>query len=148
MTVMHKFYCFCAVTDNIRLQNKRFNAYGLHWDKHMSGDGGWLNTRNVLVSSAFCFNTKHQHQDQHRLSHRKSSAPWRKAGWKCEVGGDTSPPKPTQDAGSSMSYMWIDGVSETFHHRPLFLSLAGLLDQAEAPGADLTSSAAPGPRDF
>lgn len=30
----------------------------------------------------------------------------------------------------------------------LFLSLAGLLDRAEAPGANLTSSSASGPRDF
>lgn len=66
---------------------------------------------------------KHQHRDKHRLSHRKSSAlgkcwveMW--GGWRW---GDTNPHllfQLAQDAGSSMSYMWIRGVSETFHHRP------------------------------
>lgn len=40
-----------------------------------------------------------------------------------------------QDAGSSMSYMRIRGVSaRPFIIALLFLSLAGLLEQAEAPG--------------
>lgn len=40
------------------------------------------------------------------------------------------------------------GSARPFIIALLFLSLAGLSDRAEAPGADVTSSAASGPRDF
>lgn len=70
---------------------------------------------------------KHQHRDEHRLSHRKEQCTLGKKTkrWvvseeveECFVFFHPSLSQLAQDAGSSMSYMRIRGVSETFHHRP------------------------------
>lgn len=54
-----------------------------------------------------------------------------------------------QDAGSSMSRIWIQGGQRDLSSSPFcFSALQDSLDRAEAPGADVTSSAVSGPRDF
>lgn len=104
----------------------------------LSGDGGsnisWFLQHSALIP-------KHQHQDEHRLLHRKSSALW---GQKMLCGNmrrwGTPPPLnwhkmqalPCRTCG-------FKGSARPFIIALLFLSLAGLLDRVEAPDTDLTS---------
>lgn len=61
---------------------------------------------------------KHQHQDEHRLLHRKSSALW---GKKCWMGQDGEEPPPFS-AGTRCRLFHVVHVDlrvgEAFHHRP------------------------------
>lgn len=81
----------------------------------LSGDGGnvsWFLRHIALLP-------KHQHQDEHRLLHRKSSALWEKC-WmgKYEASGRNRP----LSAGTRcrlFHVVHVDlGVGKTFHHRP------------------------------
>lgn len=120
------FYCFLTVTYNLRLQKKKKknqcigNVLWAHTDcigtNTASGDGGsnisWFLQHSALIP-------KHQHQVEHRLLHRKSSALWEKQ-WveNTRRRRTLHSSQMAQDAGSSMSYMRIQGVGKTFHHRP------------------------------
>lgn len=54
-----------------------------------------------------------------------------------------------QDAGSSMSYMWIQAGRQDLSSSPFcFSALQDSWTRVEAPGGDSTSSSASGPRDF
>lgn len=90
MPVRHMFYCLSTVTYNIRLQ-KMIQCIGNVLWAHMDCIGtntvsggstmSWFLQHSALIP-------KHQHQDEHRLSHRKSSALWENTWWQYEeVGG-------------------------------------------------------------
>lgn len=118
--------------------------------------------KSVLVFSGIsAMKPKHQHQDEHRLSHRKSSALWgkktkqNKKHW-VEMFGwwGMPPPPPPLSLAHKMQALpcrtcGFKGSAGPFIIALLFLSLAGLSDRSEAPGADdVTSNSASGPRDF
>lgn len=91
---------------------------------------------------------KHQHQDEHRLSHRKSSALWETLGGNVRRQGDTGPLSWHKMQALPCHTCGFKGSARPFIIALLFLSLAGLLEQAEAPSADMTSNAASSPQDF
>ncbi|KAG7500967.1 hypothetical protein JOB18_035628 [Solea senegalensis] len=72
--------------------------------------------------------------------------------WKCEeVVVDNTPPPLSWHKRQALPcriYMDSRGSVRPFIIALLFLSLAGLLEQAEAPGTNTTSCPVPGPQDF
>lgn len=107
----------------------------------VSYNASWFHQRSASIP-------KHQHRDEHRLSHRKSSALWENAGWECEEVGHAAPLSWHKMQALPCRTCGFKGSTGPFIIALLFLSLAGLLDRTEAPGADVTSSSASGPRDF
>lgn len=104
------------------------SPYGLHRDKHTEW---WWRCRLATLFPGFSsilLRYQNTSTGTNTDSHTgKSSALWekKKKRWvvseeveECFVFFHPSLSQLAQDAGSSMSYMRIRGVSETFHHRP------------------------------
>lgn len=69
------------------------------------------------------------------------------AGWNYKEAGDSTPLS-WQMQALPCRMCGFEDSARPFIIALLFLSLAGLLDRAEAPGADITSSTVSGPQDF
>lgn len=94
------------------------SPYGLHWDKHTEWWCRWWLVKTCPGFSSILLRYQNTSTRMNTDSHKERAVHSEKCWVEMWGGGGYFPLQLAQDAGSSMSYMWIQGISETFHHRP------------------------------
>lgn len=127
MPVRHKFYFACQLLPTTLGFKKGFSA-SVMWHEAVwtaSGQTHWVVMEVATCPGFSSFllwyqNTSTRMNTDSHTGRAVHSGEKKKKKMLCgnRRRGDTSPFQLAQDAGSSMSYMWIRGVRETFHHHP------------------------------
>lgn len=169
MPIGHVFFIyFSNMTDNIKLKKKKeiqcYNAFIMCCEPIRTASG--QTQRVVMEVATWCpgsssFDTKTPAPGWTRTLAQEeqcilgthldgnSKETEREGGGRIPFLRNLSLFQTAQDAGSSMSYMWIQAGRQDLSSSPIcFSALQDSWTRVEAPGGDLTSSSASGPRDF
>lgn len=149
MTVTHNLCFLCCDLHNWAPKKERFNASLMSCEPTWtaSGQTHWV-VVEWLVGYPKClgFSSTLLQQQNTCTGMNTDSRAGRAVHSGETIGQHSEEVSQHNNAGSSMSYVWIQ--DKTFHRCPFcFSALQDSRNGAEVPGADMTSGAAPGPRD-